>query len=345
LTYLIAERTVFSMAGLIREHREDFDSISEGWNLLLNGETSSHIFSTYLWSRIWWHHLGTGELHLLAIYRERGLVGIAPLVRQGESLALLGDKEVCDYLDIIVLPGEEEVVVRAVLEYAKQRGCDLDLYPLLTASPWVGLLGSLAQQSGYNVRTDLLDLSYLLDLPPSWEDYLNSLSRKQRHELRRKLRRLTRAGQVSFSLVKPTDGSIEDFLRLFGSRDDKAVFLTPAREAFLREVAMELGDRGWLKLFFLELEGKRIATTLCFDYRGVLSLYNSGFDPLYADLSVGLIAKAWSIREAIQMGRKRFDFLRGAENYKAHLGGQPLEVYRHVLSSTVDGNETTGGKE
>lgn len=331
----MAEKAIYSTVGLIEDHGDDFASLAGEWNMLLDGLSGSHIFSTPLWGQIWWHHLGGGELHLLAVYREGHLIGISPLVRRGESVTLLGDKDVCDYLDIIASPGEEEGVLQATIDFTRQKGWRLDLYPLLASSPWVSLLISLAQQGRYHMHTESLDITYMLELPSSWEDYLNYLSSKQRHELRRKMRRLERAGKIGFSKGESADHDIEDFLRLFRGRPDKAAFLTSAREAFFREVVMEMGDREWLKLYFLEVEGKRVATTLCFDFKGVFSLYNSGFDPLYAGFSVGLIAKAWSIREAIEMGRKRFDFLRGAENYKAHLGGQPVEVYRSLIDSRV----------
>ena len=50
------------------------------------------------------------------------------------------------------------------------------------------------------------------------------------------------------------------------------------------------------------------------------------------DLSVGLINKAYAIREAIEAGRRRFDFLKGAERYKYSLGGQDRAIYRIVVT-------------
>lgn len=334
----MTKKAVFLVTDLIEDHGEDFDSLERDWNSLLESRKTSHVFSTALWGRTWWNCLGSGELHLLALRRENRLAGIAPLVRRGDCLTLLGDKEVCDYLDIVSAPGDEESILRAALGFARQHGWNLDLQPLLAGSPSVTLLGTLAGQAGYSIHTEPLDVSYMLDLPDSWESYLNVLPAKHRHELRRKMRRLASAGKAAFS----TSHDTEDFLHLFRQQADKAAFLTPARETFFREMMRELWDKGWLKLYFLELDGKRVAGTLCFDYKDVMSLYNSGFDPLYSDLSVGLIAKAWSIRAAIEMGRRRFDLLRGAENYKAHLGGQPVEVYRCVLASLTGGSEPRG---
>jgi CelD/BcsL family acetyltransferase involved in cellulose biosynthesis len=45
-------------------------------------------------------------------------------------------------------------------------------------------------------------------------------------------------------------------------------------------------------------------------------------------LSVGLLNKALCIREAIEEGRRAFDFLRGSERYKYDLGGTDRLLYR-----------------
>ena len=67
---------------------------------------------------------------------------------------------------------------------------------------------------------------------------------------------------------------------------------------------------------------------MCFDYRSTRYLYNSGYDPRYRQLSVGLVSKILSIRDAVEQGLSRFDFLKGAEIYKQRLGGMAQDIYR-----------------
>jgi CelD/BcsL family acetyltransferase involved in cellulose biosynthesis len=90
-------------------------------------------------------------------------------------------------------------------------------------------------------------------------------------------------------------------------------------------------ERGWLSLAFLDVNGRRVATTLSFDYDNSFSLYNSGYDPAYSSLAVGLLHKALCIKHAIESGETRFDFLRGAEPYKYDLGGKDVPIYRFVV--------------
>ncbi|MEE8347693.1 MAG: GNAT family N-acetyltransferase, partial [Dehalococcoidia bacterium] len=61
---------------------------------------------------------------------------------------------------------------------------------------------------------------------------------------------------------------------------------------------------------------------------GEALLYNSGYNPDYAYLSVGLLSKALALRKAIEEGRSRFDFLRGPEPYKYDLVARDVAVYR-----------------
>jgi CelD/BcsL family acetyltransferase involved in cellulose biosynthesis len=84
-------------------------------------------------------------------------------------------------------------------------------------------------------------------------------------------------------------------------------------------------------LYMMEMDGRRVASVFCFDCGDELALYNSGYDPNYAHLSVGLLSKALCLGNAIERGKRRLDFLRGDEPYKYDLGGKDLEVYRCLI--------------
>jgi CelD/BcsL family acetyltransferase involved in cellulose biosynthesis len=169
-------------------------------------------------------------------------------------------------------------------------------------------------------------------LPATWDAYVDGLGKKERHELRRKLRRLEAAGEVhqkTYSDPQELPGCMGDFFRLMRmSREDKERFLTPEREGFFLDLATGLAARGQFRLSFLELNGIRVAGCITFDYGGAHLLYNSGYDPAYASLSVGLLNKALCIKDAIEAGKHTFDFLKGPERYKYDLGGKERSVYR-----------------
>jgi len=117
------------------------------------------------------------------------------------------------------------------------------------------------------------------------------------------------------------------------SRGDTDEFLTPAMEAFFRDLAATFSALGMLRLSTLTLDGVAIAMTLSFEDAEAVYLYNSGYDPAFSNLAAGLVSKAWAIRDACERGKRRFDFLRGEEEYKRRLGGVEREVVTLVLRS------------
>jgi CelD/BcsL family acetyltransferase involved in cellulose biosynthesis len=67
---------------------------------------------------------------------------------------------------------------------------------------------------------------------------------------------------------------------------------------------------------------------MCFDYNDTVYLYHSGYNRLYDSLSPGFLAKLLSIRDSIERGMRRYDFLKGAQEYKYRLGGREIPLYR-----------------
>lgn len=273
---------------------------------------------------------------LLSVRQDGELIGIAPLMRSGDTISLIGSSDVCDYMDFIACDGQERAFLALVLDRLESINWRyMDLHSLLPHSMALGHLAPLARERGYLVEITQEDVSPQLVLPSSWEGYLSQLTRKDRHELRRKLQRLSRV-QSHFYVVQ--DGErlsrdLKDFFRLFEQgRGGKEEFMTDQMRGFFEAMASSMAAKGYLRLAFLEVGGQRVASAICFDCWDHFHLYNSGYDPDYAPLSVGLLCKSFCIREAILEGKRRFDFLRGAEPYKYDLGGQDVPIYRCLIS-------------
>jgi CelD/BcsL family acetyltransferase involved in cellulose biosynthesis len=315
---------------------ESFDSIYSDWKKLQDESPVGSFFSSPEWSKTWWQQFGSGtELQLGAVRQQGKVIGIAPLRINGNVASFIGSSDVCDYLDFVVKPGNDESFFHALLDNLKAKGVlRLDLVPLRPDSTVIKSLVKIAPRQAWQISCSHDDVSVELDLPATWEDYLQLLSGKQRHELKRKLRRLDEEGELNYR--HSTDANRDDidtFLRLFReSRQDKAAFLTPQMESFFRAAAGAMAEQGLLRLNMLELGEKPVAATICFDYKDTVYLYNSGYEPDYGWLSVGVISKALCIKDSIERNKKRFDFLKGGEDYKYHLGGQELPLYKCSLS-------------
>ena len=286
------------------------------------------------WMEVWEESFGEGaEVRVRTVREGDRVIGIAPLMVKNGAAMLIGDTDVCDYLDFIVTPGTEREFFNAVLDDLKKGGVkQLDLAHVRPDATVMTVLAPLAQGRGHRVETIQENVSYEMDLPGTFEEYLGALNSKQRHEVRRKLRRLNEEGTIEYRFISggaALDTAMDTFFKMFvESRQDKASFMTEKMGSFFRRLADTMAKAGLLKLGVLELDGKPLAEIMCFDYHDCIYLYNSGYDPAYVSLSAGLLSKVLAIKDSIEKGKKRFDFLKGAETYKSHLGGVAVPLYR-----------------
>lgn len=286
------------------------------------------------WLTSWWSVFGDGrEAHAIVAEDRDGMVGLAPLMTRGSSASFIGSPDVCDYLDVVIAPKRQSAFVGPLLEYLEKRGIrKLSVTGLRKdAVVWTNLI-ELAGKYNWEVVWEKEDVTFEVELPQNWDAFLHQLKGKQRHELRRKLRRVHEAGEVRFRLVEnPADmvDAFHIFIDLFrASRSDKAQFMTVQMAAFFHALTKNFSEQGILKLGILDLSGKAVSAVMCFDYRSTRYLYNSGYDPRFRALSAGLICKVLSIKDAINRGLLRFDFLKGAEAYKHRLGGKSKDLFR-----------------
>ncbi len=316
---------------------ENFDNVFAHWQRSDGNLPWNCLFVLPVWLKTWWQHFGgDAALCLLSARHEGRTIGIAPLQRRGDTVRLIGDHNVCDNVDFIVAPQHATEFYHCLVNHLKQEGVKrLELEPVRRDSSVIAQLIAVAEKRGCRFSYADIDVSYELNLPDSWDEYLSMLRGKERHEIRRKLRRLNDAGQINFRLVDNARSMKEDmeiFLDLFRSnRSDKAEFMNDQMVAFFRGLAEALNEVRILRLFFLELDQIPVAATMCFDYRSTMYLYNNGYDKRFGSLSVGVLSKVLSIKESIQSGIQTYDFLKGAEGYKQRLGGQPYQIYRCVI--------------
>jgi len=312
---------------------ESFESLHAYWLESPDPSMWGCLFVLPPWLEVWWRELGfEAELYLGAVRQEGSIIGIAPLLLRGPEAFFIGGTDVCDYMDFVVVPGMEADFFNILIDDLRGRGINrLDLRPLRPNSVVLTHLAGIARDRKYEVACAVEDTSLELDLPPSWEEYLETLTQKQRHEVRRKLRRVWEAGDLHYRIIEDGESALKSmaiFLKVFReSRHEKATFLTDRMESFFTSLARAMGRAGLLRLGILELNASPVAAVMCFDYNNTVFLYNNGYDPQYSLLSVGFISKILCIKDSVERGRGKFDFLKGAEEYKHRLGGKEINLY------------------
>ena len=204
------------------------------------------------------------------------------------------------------------------------------------------LLPELVAQRGWTLLDEKQVVCPIIQLPTTFDDYVQSLDKKERHELRRKLRRgEATEGVTWYAITGPDhthnlDEAAEAFITLMmKSRSDKSDFMTDDMRRFFHQMIHATHAGGFLHLAFLEVDGVKAATYLSFDYNQKRLVFNSGLETEgFQSLSAGIVLAARIIDEAIQLGYSEFDFLRGDEKYKYQLGAKDTWIY-HVRDGSI----------
>lgn len=320
-----------------------FDLLQSEWNALLHRSTSNRVFSTWQWQVTWWRAYQPGELWIIACRDDTGrLVGLAPWfienhVVHGRVVRSIGCVEVTDYLDIIVDLNCVEAVFHALAAYVAQHRSQfdvLDLCNLPEDSPSYLIFPDILRQHGFTVMMKQQEVCPIILLPDTWEEYLEKLDKKQRHEIRRKIRRAESGEDVVDWYIVDDSHDIQTevgrFLDLMAaSQHEKARFLDdPKNRAFFQQAIPLIHAQGWLQLNFLRVNGQAAAAYVNFVYGQRVLVYNSGLRAAeYGHLSPGIVLLAYNIRHAIEQGYKVFDFLRGNEVYKYRMGARDTRVF------------------
>ncbi len=314
-----------------------FQEIQTEWENLLSVSPVNSLFLTPQWQQVWWETFGVGQgMAGFYVRTPDGVAGIASLVREGDTLSFVGNQDTFDYNDFMVSPGFEDEFFHSLIHCLEDQRCNaLELFSLVESSPTLTFLPDAARKHGYQVKVEQEDVTSGIGLPGTWDEYLSVLSKKDRHELRRKFRRLESSTEWRWYGISEPDevaARVDDFISLMRqSRQDKDEYMTPKREQFFHHMAQRMAEEGLLRLFFMEIDNQPVATSLCFDYASSRLLYNSGYNPEYGYYSVGLLLNALCLKEAIEQKLGYFDFLRGPESYKKDLGGQQRNLYQMVV--------------
>jgi CelD/BcsL family acetyltransferase involved in cellulose biosynthesis len=325
--------------------RESFDRLTSYWHDPRLGLKWGSVFVLPAWLEVWWRTFKPdSELCLTVVRDGSDIIGIAPLQRKGNEAFFVGSPDVCDYQDLVTVPGKENEFYGALLDDLVRQGVSrLDLKAVRPDSSVMTDLMGVVERRGGSVVCQEADVTVEMDLPGDWEEYLAGLDKKQRHEVRRKLRRLWGADDVEYRCLEVNKeeaiGMTDTFLKLFAlSREEKADFMTPQMEGFFRSLTETMAEIKFLRYGILEVAAQPAAMIMGFDYEQAMYLYNSAYDPRFNSLSVGLLSKLLCIRESITLGRKKWDFLKGAEKYKYQLGGNEIKLY-HCRIAIEKGSE------
>ena len=332
---------------LIRDLPE-MTALAVEWNDLLANSASHVPFLRNEYLNIWWQTLGGGEwshgeLCVVVGRQDGALAGIAPLFfttnRDGEpALMLLGCIEISDYLDLVAPTQTLQPFIDGLFETLDGMQAPawrvLDWWNFLSTSPTLPALEAAAGRRGWSYTPELLQHCPYIPLPGDWEVYLAGIDKKQRHEIRRKMRRLEEEVPSRWYIVEDEaslEAEVEAFMDMMAQDLNKRRFLTDKMRVQFRASMAAAFRAGWLQLAFLEIGGEKAAGYINFDYLNSIWVYNSAINFKFREQSPGWVLLGYLLQWANEHKRTVFDFMRGEEEYKYRFGGVDRRVVRALI--------------
>lgn len=308
------------------------------WDRL--AQASGNVFATREWTAAWSEHLGDGTPVLLGARDGTGsLRAIVPLVRRRErgarTLRLLGHGP-ADELGPVCAPEDRIAVARALREWlSSARGWDIVVADALPGGwRWDAALGGVVTAA---------ESSPVLELPDGdWDAFLAGRSRNLREQIRRRERKLRREHEVSLHLTSSAATLADDLdtlIRLHHARfsaGESAAFAGP-RAAFHHDFARRALDRGWLRLWTLQVDGAPAAAWYGLRFGDADVFYQSGRDPRLERESVGFVLLTHTIRDAVEAGRREYRFGLGDESYKGRFATADLGLQQVTATGSALG--------
>ena len=308
--------------------------VAAEWDRMARQDAAEGFFRRPAWYLSWIENVRPDAAPAVVVVRDSGaIVGIAPFCRLRHNpfllaLSLGGEDVVCgDYLDILAVPAARAAVVHAVWSAVYDLRSQWDLL-VLGATPTQGHLCREAQDWAASrqlmFRAEAEQISPVISLPTSFDDYFASLSRKRRKNLTRAKRICAERGVTIRIYREPRDigPAIDTLIDLhllrWESVNRSGTLGKPGFRDFLKCLSQDEAMASCFRVYVMEDHGAPIAAMLNFHYGSSALQFQNGFDPgcELAPHSPGSLLILHAIEQAIREGLTSYDFLRGAEDYK-----------------------------
>jgi CelD/BcsL family acetyltransferase involved in cellulose biosynthesis len=313
----------------------------EEWHSLLDASGFDCVFLTHEWFHSFWECLsGKNSLEVLLFRDEKEhILGAAPMMTDGRSLRFMASHEVTDYCDFLYLQDIKEEFFKKLLHYFSENYSDrttLEFINIRASSPTCVLFPQMASEYGFSYSMKETEVAPVLSVPSTYKDYMSGLKRKNRHEIKRKLKRLERLEGIKIKKITETHHllpAVESFISLHrkSSPEKQAFWTTEGMPEFFTRIVHRFSEMGWVEMDVLFFEDSLISALLSFLYDDEVLFYNVAYDQDYAAFSPGFYLFHASIVEAISRGKHRVDFLRGREKYKYDFGAKECKIYSLIL--------------
>lgn len=332
---------------------EEFSELHDEWDELLMSSKTESFFLSWEWLYTWMEiYAGPNTVQWVIVSKkDNEIIGIAPFYidventkesRERKVLRFIGtgeaeEDEVCSYyLDIIARNGYEKVVSQATWDVINISGIQWNeaIFPdLLEQSVMIQYFLPIIKEKGLSTSLENNGIRYCIELPGSLDEYISTLSKKRRKNIRLNTNRIDKQGIVKEYSAETLDEAMVAFDTLkklhevrWHKQGEKGVFASNSFTAFHRNIMKRLLDKGWLDLRLLTLQDEPISALYNIKYKKTVFTYQSGFN--YPKFSPGLYHDLVAIKDCIETNYPNYDYLKGqGQSYKSSLRSTESQMY------------------
>ncbi len=334
---------------LVTEQSELF-AIADQWRELLRSSAAPQPMNDPSWLLIWWRHYGVGtEIAIGLLYDDDVLVGLAPLCLRNylyrlglmfRRLQFMGrdaneNDGVCsEYMGFVARRGYENCVARDFVDLIHAGKFGLSHEVVLGAmdnnNPTMSFAEARFTELGLSCEQRGSSQGYYIQLPQTWEDYLNSMSANRRHCIEDCLAQFTewawdRGWKLEHaSTPEAFKQGVNAFVSLHEERwrgessAGTGPFSSQRFTAFHRDYIAAQAELRTVDVACLTIGGAQVAIIYTIrNGKKVLAYQHAQIKNTPPNVRILHVINALMIKEAIERGDEEFDFLGGEDSYKS----------------------------
>ena len=311
---------------------------AQEWARLLATNPSASAFSHRSVHEAWWIGYGAeaSDISLAAYDETNAIVAYLPLMLRPDGVRYLGATYHIDYATVLVDLSDADRAANALAALVTHLFADptaLDLRRLRRADRAHELfMNALSANTSRPATIAVEEPAPAIDLIniTTFDEHLERIDKKDRHEIRRKVRRGEGAG-VTISAKQHAVDDLAEFIKLHRARwGHHGLFTNDEKgardETFMRELFARAPEGLITIIVARNLEFGAFAAGLFLRDEFGLRYWNAGGELAARSLSPGILLFAHGLQMAITERKQVFDFLRGNESYKYEVGATDVDV-------------------
>ena len=311
-----------------------FEQLQQRWSELHAVLPAANVFMSHEWLHTWWKAYAPPAALAIVLVEQHGhLIALAPMMIEQQVCAgvphrvlhFIGDgTSETDHIDFLIEPSAAARATPPLLDALAALPWDVAAFNAMPdSSPNLARLKDWIARNRWFVSEQSVPCS-VRRLPATFDQLLAELPARLRTGVRSTRRRLEQGHRVEFGLHERPDEIDEALTSLFANHTSRwqgkgksGVFDNARKRSFYYQLTPRLLERGWLRFFYLKLDGRIVAQQYCFAVDGTVMLLQEGFDFAHAKDNVGNALRACVFEHLIASDAHCYDFLAGTSRHKA----------------------------